>query len=778
MDIQQSCTQQAAPRRREVLIEQGLLQALFAALGALLCSAELLFGIHPFGVALGAAVGKCFPAVALGGVLFAALTGDHLTVAALGILALLRLGAALLPRRCRVREVFGERLAVRLCMAAGAMMAVSIAALLLGEWRYYYLLGMLLCVPVTVLAAFLLAPLFERREAVIPFGREVGLGTLILLCVFALREVSLFSIYPSAVAAALVAFWLASHRGWVFGGVFGLLAGLCYAPLLSPAFALAALGFWLLEKSSRGGGILAGCAAAVAWGFAVGGVGAVSALLPALLTAGAVFLAGDSAGIVEGSPARRLAMTRRRNAALVAGELRRTACERRTHATCEALGEISGILFELGGKQRRPGPLELRHLCDREFDRVCPGCRNREICWGSEYNATAEAVGEMGARLHATGAIDRSRIPAALAARCRALPDVLDAITVGAERLYEEALRGDKTSVVAGDYAALSRLFAEISEAQQEEHLIDTATSERIATRLSRMGYAFESVCVCGKQHRRVLLHGLRLPGRHVKLRELRCALEACCRFSLGEAQVSQSEGVQDYLFCERVALQCKTVRQTRAKSAQSGAYCGDSVAAFSTVYGVDYAYLCDGMGSGNNAALCSALCSTLLSRLLRAGGRAESVLRILNGVLAARGRRESEASSTVDLLEVDCVSGEAALYKCGAAPTFLLRGGKLTRFFSHTAPIGILEAPDAERISFTVEPGDVILQVSDGITGGEEDCPWLSDLFTTRFDGDCDKLARNVLARAGEEGEDDRSVLVTEILAAPAIGESGEQSA
>ena len=59
---------------------------------------------------------------------------------------------------------------------------------------------------------------------------------------------------------------------------------------------------------------------------------------------------------------------------------------------------------------------------------------------------------------------------------------------------------------------------------------------------------------------------------------------------------------------------------------------------------------------------------------------------------------------------------------------------------------------------------GDVILQVSDGVTRGEEDCPWLSELLRTRWDGDAEKFARTVLARAHGEGNDDLSVLIPEI--------------
>ena len=179
---------------------------------------------------------------------------------------------------------------------------------------------------------------------------------------------------------------------------------------------------------------------------------------------------------------------------------------------------------------------------------------------------------------------------------------------------------------------------------------------------------------------------------------------------------------------------------------------------------GLDYALLCDGMGSGTSAALTSALSTTFLSRMLQGGMRVETALRMLNAFLAARATGESESSTTVDLLAIDRVSGEAQLFKCGAAPSFLLRRGEVTRFHSRTAPVGILESLDAERIRFAVHGGDVILQVSDGVTHGEEDCPWLADLLACSWDGDAEKFARLVLAKAGGRGEDDLSVVITQI--------------
>lgn len=345
-------------------------------------------------------------------------------------------------------------------------------------------------------------------------------------------------------------------------------------------------------------------------------------------------------------------------------------------------------------------------------------------------------------------------------------------------RLAEEAVRGDKTAVVAMDYAAVGRLLRETVDHTKSAFAPDSAAGLRIQERLGRLGFSLEAAAVCGKEHRTVALRGVRLPGEHLKVRELRRILEQHCHFALGDPVIESTEGLADITFPERQRLACNTAKLTRPRAGNSGRHCGDCVTTLQSEEGYDYIFLCDGMGSGNTAALTSALASTFLSRMLRAGSGAENALKMLNGFLAARGRRENESSTTVDLLEIDRVSAEARLYKCGAAPTFLLRDGEVTTFFSRTAPVGILESLDAERIRIELHPGDVLVQVSDGVSGGEERCPWLEKMLCEKWDGEAEKFARLVLGRASADSKDDLSVAVTEVSAAYLQGGSARESA
>lgn len=751
-------------------------QLLYAALGALLTSASLLFGVHPFGVALIAAAGQVAPACTLGAVVYSLLAREYMTLAAAAATLLARIGVSFFSseRQKRVPFLFAESSACRVGVAAFACLAVGVFQWARGGFRFFDLFAILLGVAAAPLATALYLGLFMREHVGVPHHFEIAVGAVALTGIYALRTVSIFGIYPAVVAAAMAGFLLVSHRGVGAGALGGLLAGLCVSPSMAPAFLLTALLFGLLEKSSRGGGVIAGSVAAGGYAFLISRMTGIAFLLPSLLVAGALFLAFDSAGLVTGAPVRHLMMARRRAALQSAGTQAWDAGTAQLEEMSGALLDLSGTFYEISSRMRRPGLVSLRRLCDKAFDSVCPGCRHRDVCWGSEYEETVATMEEISRRLYRHGTVKKGHVQGNLPARCDELSRILNVLNNGATALVEEALHGDKTSVVAMDYAAMGRIINEIIAANREDFVADVSTGERIFGRLLRMGYSLESVAVCGKTRRRVILRGVRASGRTVRVRELRSVIEKHVHFALGTPDMSEHEGAYDIVFGEREALSTTSVKFTRPKGTGEGKRCGDSVAVLHGARGFDYAMICDGMGSGTAAALTSTLASVFLTRLLQAGGRAESTLRMLNGFLAARSARDAESSTTVDLLEIDLVHGEAALFKCGAAPTYLLRRGEVTRFFSRTAPVGILEALDAERLGFEVEAGDVLVQISDGFSGGEEDCPWLAEMLSVRYDGDAEEFARMALNHASKEGDDDLSIVITEIKQAPAAEGAG----
>ena len=148
------------------------------------------------------------------------------------------------------------------------------------------------------------------------------------------------------------------------------------------------------------------------------------------------------------------------------------------------------------------------------------------------------------------------------------------------------------------------------------------------------------------------------------------------------------------------------------ARPAKAGA-CGDAVEQFCDCFGNAHLLLCDGMGVGRPAAIDGTLAATLAARLLKAGFGAQSAARLVNVALALKSDEESAA--TMDLVTVDLYSGRASLFKAGACPTLLLRGGKAQALEGSSLPVGILEQVVGQQDSVALNEGDWVVLVSDG---------------------------------------------------------------
>ena len=114
-----------------------------------------------------------------------------------------------------------------------------------------------------------------------------------------------------------------------------------------------------------------------------------------------------------------------------------------------------------------------------------------------------------------------------------------------------------------------------------------------------------------------------------------------------------------------------------------------------------------------------------------------------------------------MDLLQLDCHSGDAKMIKSGAAPSFVIRDGSIFRISSGTIPVGIAAPLSSEQVRFTPEDGDVIVMMSDGVAQSLEDCAFLADLIIGQWCEDLGVLADKILRGAAERSErrDDMTV-------------------
>ncbi|SFQ10400.1 serine phosphatase [Oscillibacter sp. PC13] len=189
----------------------------------------------------------------------------------------------------------------------------------------------------------------------------------------------------------------------------------------------------------------------------------------------------------------------------------------------------------------------------------------------------------------------------------------------------------------------------------------------------------------------------------------------------------------------------CRVGAALRPKSGEKA--CGDTLVSFRTE-GLWCLMLADGMGSGEAARKESALVCRLMRQFLEAGIEPEAALKTLNSAMTLRGA-DTGSFTTIDLLTCCPETGEAALYKFGAAPSYLKKGGTVRRITGGTLPAGLRGAPAAPDVTrLTLERGTFAVMISDGVADpGRDD--WLQDLLAGWDGEDPQELAGVILSES-----------------------------
>ena len=197
----------------------------------------------------------------------------------------------------------------------------------------------------------------------------------------------------------------------------------------------------------------------------------------------------------------------------------------------------------------------------------------------------------------------------------------------------------------------------------------------------------------------------------------------------------------------------------------------GDSASQFETESGTLCLLLSDGMGCGEAAQRESAMAVRLLERFLRAGIDAPPALKTLNSALSLRAE-STDSFTTVDLLTLSLQTLEGELYKYGAAPSYLKRGGSVRRVTCSCLPAGLQEgSPPPEATHLRLSPGSFFVMVSDGVADSSDD-EWLQNLLAGWEGENPQLLVSAILAESiSRRGETDDAGVMALYIPKEAIG-------
>ena len=565
-------------------------------------------------------------------------------------------------------------------------------------------------------------------------------------------------------AAALAVMVTASQGGIGVGATVGVAAGLAMdlaaggMPFYSMAYALSGS---MAGAFHRQGRLAAALAYVLTNGLAVLWTweeGLHIALLYEVFIASVIFLVLPQQAL-------------RQVGALVAPQPKQDTRERARAYVRNRLEETAAAFKELYQSMRatlragRPNDGDAASVFDRAADRVCKRCALQTSCWQRDYVSTFNALNDALPVMLERGKGEGGDFPAYFANRCVKFPEFLAAAN---EEVSALLYRRQYHSRIQENRAAVCRQYGELAQvldlaaAELGAELVpDPVREKRLRQYLAAQGIECQlAVYYDEAGHLRLELEGAGLSP--LRQKEGVEKLSKLVNFPL---RLVEGERRDRLVLVQSEPLMAVAGAACRRKDGQMVS--GDTGAWFKHDDGALYVLLCDGMGSGRLAQKESTLAVRLLEQFLKAGVRPENALRTVSAALALRGEEEI-GFTTVDLLRVDLFTGEAAVYKYGAAPTYVKKGGGVSRITGASLPAGLAGgeggAPDVSQLR--LEAGDWVALVTDGVTGGGPD-QWVRDQMTAFSGSSPRELAEALLEESQRQAgaADDRTALVIKLI-------------
>ncbi len=722
------------------------------------------FSVRPMGAALMCAATAYTPFIYVGLVIASIFENNTLIYFVTYTVGfVLRFAGSYLFSKNKQELFYYDGIVIKALCATVMMFVCGAGSCVAGGFLYYDLFGALLgivCAPVLV---YLYSGVFDKKARFTAL-HDAGTAALMASLVFALRDMQLFGFSLGAVAAFGLSLYISKECGMLRGGIIGLICGLAYNMLYAPLFAISALVSGLFWKTGTVAASIAALLGGVFYGVYAGGFGTLRTLAPDLLCATLIFTplanmellplptlyrGGTSAGIAQAKET------------VASQSLRGTNLKLKNIS--DAMTTLAGIFHKLSNAEKKPELKRTAQRCRDCFFEHCNKCASYDICWDDKYPESEATLRDIAIEVYEGALATKASLAATPFEDCPCIDDILKDINNAYAKELSEALEGNKAEIFAVDYNAMSALLNEAINENAREYEIDEALTSRLKNAARYLNFTSHTLCVYGKRRKKIIASGVDLARVKLGVEEIRRSFERVIGAPLTGPAFSVEGGNVTMSLAASPLYKCEFFSRSAKKPGED--INGDSVTHFKNNEEYFYTVLSDGMGSGRDAALASRLTAVYLEKMLACGNNKSQTLSMLNSFISQKSK---ECFATVDLLEVDLLTGKASFIKSGAAASYILRGSSLFKIASQTMPIGIVRELNAEEVTFELLDNDIIVMVSDGVSACFEDGVWLTELLTEgwRRKDTPDDICLRILDAAAEHNgrRDDMSVAMIKV--------------
>ncbi|NLT40721.1 MAG: SpoIIE family protein phosphatase [Clostridiales bacterium] len=748
--VRRAVSRSAASLLKKPAVYSAAAAAARAALGFMLARAEIFGGAAPFGVGYAASAGLNLQGLiaicgAAGGYWsLESVTGTLLT-ACVFILFALKLflrGTALARTSWAMPAVSGT-----------AYLCALLPYIISRHWppgeAVYFCTGIILSAGSAYFYSEALKPPAGHTEEEERNRREVSILILLMTALMSLSGVTLMANISLGRLLATLAVMVAARSGGTgWGSTCGICAGLAMdtalndTPFFSMAYAfsgmLSGVFRWRSRLTFTVTYVLASAVAAL-WAF--GSTMRITIFYETFVASVLFFI------VPEGKlpSVSRLFPEKEENSG---AQMLRDYSRYRLEKTARAFRELYEAMSRAFASPKKNNSADPASIFTSAAERACKKCRKASICWGTNSMATHAAMNDAMQRILSRGSAAEQDFPTWFKKDCTAFPEYLSAVNeelrLMLERRSINARQRENDKLLCRQYSELSHILTDCAEEFSTELTFDTQAEKKLKKLISSKGLNARGSVFRGEHGR---LHA------EIEGEDLPSASDADGFKSEIEKQLGirlclpeEIKGSFGRRFCFLEAEPLKAIAGAAAGKRAGEKVSGDSATYFKTPEGLLYVLLSDGMGSGEGAAEESRMTLCVLERFLKAGVSAEIALRTVDSALLLKNREEG-AFATLDLLRLNLFTGEADLFKFGAAPTYVKRGRSVTKIGRNSFPIGsgcLRKIP--ERTRLVLDAGDYVVMTSDGLSDRDDDA-WLVDMLREYHGSSPRELAASLLA-------------------------------
>ena len=438
-----------------------------------------------------------------------------------------------------------------------------------------------------------------------------------------------------------------------------------------------------------------------------------------------------------------------------------TGAARRLSAVADTLSDIADTVNAVCTRQMPPKGETFDFVVEHIARTTCQTCTRRSRCWVRGYATAMDGLYQLKPTLEGKGRVEVEDLPGQLSV-CIHPGDLCTAANHGyrlwRSRRQTRARATTLRTALTEQYSALAGALAQLAGRLSQAGLPDPRREAKVTQLFADLGLDALECSVTADMAGRLTVAVTIARTRFTEQEATALAdeISRICRRDLDSPEITHCRTVTMLNFGERPLFRVEFGAAGRTAHGQTVS--GDALDQFCDGAGRAQMLLCDGMGTGRAAAVDGRMAAKLTAQLLRAGFAAESAARLVNVALGLKNA-EQESGATLDLLTVDLYTGRAGLFKAGAAPSFLVRGGVPRMLEGASLPMGVLDSLVGRSTTFALDAGDWVVLVSDGaLADGTE---WLMQQLQlcARLGHSpaqaAETLAEAAARRAGEKQDD-----------------------